>query len=239
MNDMMSMGVHRLWKDYFIQKLNPLPGTQLLDVAGGTGDIAFRFMHHVKNSPFYAAHRAQSGLPSKVTVIDINPSMLAVGQERAIKQGYFPSGEGDPAIEFKLGNAEALPIPDCSVDAYTIAFGIRNCTNVDKVLCEAFRVLKPGGRFLCLEFSRVENTLFSFVYDSYSFWVIPKLGEVIAQDKDSYQYLVESIRKFPDQPKFASMIREAGFELVEYDNLLNGISAIHSGFKPLRITNKT
>jgi len=160
--------------------------------------------------------------------------MLAVGQERASQQGYFPNGEGEPAIEFKLGNAEDLPVSDNLADAYTIAFGIRNCTNVDKVLKEAFRALKPGGRFLCLEFSSVQNSFLSTIYDQYSFHVIPFLGELIAQDKASYQYLVESIRKFPDQNTFATMIKSAGFEIVEFENLLNGVAAIHSGFKPFK-----
>eukprot|EP01125_Pyxidicula_operculata_P012102 TRINITY_DN3971_c0_g1_i1.p1 TRINITY_DN3971_c0_g1~~TRINITY_DN3971_c0_g1_i1.p1 ORF type:complete len:161 (+),score=14.61 TRINITY_DN3971_c0_g1_i1:464-946(+) len=160
--------------------------------------------------------------------------MLQVGKQRAQEQGYSSDPNAEPAVEFIEGNAEKLPISSELMDAYTIAFGIRNCTNVDQVLLEAFRVLKPGGRFMCLEFSQVQVPGLSQLYDLYSFNVIPWMGQVIANDKDSYQYLVESIRKFPNQQRFADMINEAGFEAVTYENLLGGIAAIHSGFKPLK-----
>ncbi|XP_035690744.1 ubiquinone/menaquinone biosynthesis C-methyltransferase UbiE-like isoform X1 [Branchiostoma floridae] len=266
MNDAMSLGVHRLWKDRFMQVLDPLPGTRLLDVAGGTGDIAFRFINWIKEkelqqkkaSPgaefrlnpletddsesapdlefpsaedyLYSEQREDTTgtddrKDSKVIICDINQSMLEVGKERAKKLGL----EDD--VVWVTGNAEELPFPDNSVDAYTIAFGIRNVTHIEKVLCEAYRVLTPGGRFLCLEFSQVSNPLLSSVYDLYSFQVIPVLGELIASDWKSYQYLVESIRKFPNQEEFAEMIREAGFRMVSYENLTSGVAAIHSGFK--------
>ncbi|KAJ3171825.1 2-hexaprenyl-6-methoxy-1,4-benzoquinone methyltransferase [Irineochytrium annulatum] len=213
MNDMMSGGIHRLWKDHFINTLAPGPDTQLLDVAGGTGDIAFRFLDYVRE-----AHG--TGQPANVTVIDINPAMLEVGRS--------------PNINFQEGNAEDLfSIPDESVDAYTIAFGIRNCTHVDRVVREAYRVLKPGGRFMCLEFGRVDNPLVRSVYDVYSFQIIPALGQLVANDKDSYQYLVESIRKFPPQPEFAEIIKAAGFQVrgQGWEDLTFGVAAIHSGFK--------
>ncbi|TPX35233.1 demethylmenaquinone methyltransferase [Synchytrium microbalum] len=223
MNDVMSGGVHRLWKDHFIRTLAPGPDTNLLDVAGGTGDIAFRFLDYVKNihGLNHDAH---------VTVLDINPAMLAVGQERARTLGF----SDEKRIRFTEGNAEKLAaIPSSSVDAYTIAFGIRNCTHVDAVLSEAFRVLKPGGRFMCLEFSKVALPVIKELYDVYSFNVIPMMGELVAKDRESYQYLVESIRQFPNQERFAEMISEAGFKSVgkPYENLFMGVAAIHSGFK--------
>lgn len=238
MNDAMSAGIHRLWKDHFMSTLAPVPGTKLLDVAGGTGDIAFRFLNCIKSSPFFLPN-----LPverrSHVTVLDINASMLKVGEERAKKLGYHMSPEsGDPHITFVEGNAEKLPIESESVDAYTIAFGIRNCTNVQAVVDEAYRVLRPGGRFMCLEFSHVENPLLAKVYDLYSYNVIPPMGQLLANDWNSYQYLVESIRKFPTQEKFAQMIQHSGFQAVTYENLTFGVTAIHSGFKPLVPKNK-
>ncbi|KAL2916422.1 hypothetical protein HK105_204178 [Polyrhizophydium stewartii] len=224
MNDFMSGGIHRLWKDHFISSIAPSPTTQLLDVAGGTGDIAFRFLDYIKSR--------HGGLGSaNVKVVDINPAMLQVGRERALKMGY-PADS--PHISFHEGNAEHLvDIPDASVDAYTIAFGIRNCTNVDQVVREAYRVLKPGGRFTCLEFSSVHNPLIRGVYDLYSFQVIPVLGQLVANDRASYEYLVESIRKFPPQIEFARMIQDAGFTVVGqgWEDLTFGVAAIHSGFK--------
>lgn len=219
MNDVMSGGLHRAWKIDFIRDLRPREGMHLLDVAGGTGDIAFRFLEA-------AQRRAQEGSPpAKVTICDINHNMLKAGKARALDKGIF-----DP-IDWVTGNAEMLPLPDRSVDAYTIAFGIRNVTHIDKALEEAYRVLKPGGRFMCLEFSKVDLPLLKQIYDVYSFKLIPHFGEMVTGDKDSYQYLVESIRKFPTQEKFKAMIENAGFKKSTYRNLSGGIVAIHSGWK--------
>ncbi|XP_059844338.1 2-methoxy-6-polyprenyl-1,4-benzoquinol methylase, mitochondrial [Hypanus sabinus] len=247
MNDAMSFGIHRLWKDTLLHTMNPLPGTKLLDVAGGTGDIAFRFMDYVKSqqerrrrqavklhqSPswqqisdaYQQQNEADSDLESKAVICDINKEMLKVGKQKAEQLTY---SEG---LSWVVGNAEELPFDDDKFDFYTIAFGIRNCTHIDHVLQEAYRVLKPGGRFLCLEFSKVENPIISSLYSLYSFQVIPVLGEVIAGDWKSYQYLVESIQRFPQQEEFREMIEDAGFYKVEYNNLTMGIVAIHSGFK--------
>lgn len=211
MNDLMSGGMHRLWKNKFIRYLRPRAGEKLLDLAGGTGDIAFRFK---KSAP-----------DSVVTVCDINPAMLEVGKKRAVDHGIL-SG-----IKWVTGNAEDLPFPDNSFDAVTISFGLRNVTHIDKALCDIFRVLKPGGRFFCLEFSHVDNSLLEKAYDAFSFKIIPKIGEIVAKDRDSYQYLVESIRQFPDQDALAARMKKAGFERVEFQNLTGGIAAIHSGYK--------
>lgn len=211
MNDVMSAGVHRLWKDSLIDSLNPRAGMHLLDVAGGTGDIAFRFLEASKGSC--------------VTVCDINAEMLRVGAGRAEDKGY-----GDRA-DFVCGDAMKLPVSDRSVDAYTIAFGIRNVTRVHEALAEAYRVLKPGGRFFCLEFSPEVIPILQKAYDSYSFNVIPKMGEMITKDFDSYQYLVESIRRFPAPAKFEAMIKEAGFERVGYRTMSAGVVALHFGTK--------
>eukprot|EP01113_Clastostelium_recurvatum_P050540 TRINITY_DN9594_c0_g1_i1.p1 TRINITY_DN9594_c0_g1~~TRINITY_DN9594_c0_g1_i1.p1 ORF type:complete len:310 (+),score=80.73 TRINITY_DN9594_c0_g1_i1:3-932(+) len=247
MNDAMSLGVHRLWKDAFVQTLKPTPGCSLLDVAGGTGDIAFRCIEEIKSSPVFfprppshttttdtsiATPSSSSPVfspPSSVTICDINPNMLEVGKERADKLGY--SSMVDPKLSWVVGNAEQLPFPDSSMDAYTIAFGIRNVTNIPAALREAHRVLKRGGRFLCLEFSEVNNSVLRSVYDQYSFNVIPVIGQLVANDMESYQYLVESIRKFPKQLDFARMMEEAGFNMVEYKDLTFGVCAIHSGWK--------
>ncbi|KAG2174727.1 hypothetical protein INT43_005785 [Umbelopsis isabellina] len=222
MNDAMSGGVHRLWKDHFIRSMAPGPGTKLLDVAGGTGDIAMRFLDYCKN-----IHNDSS---ASVKMIDINPHMLKVGEQRFQATPYANTNQ----VSFLVQNAEDLAdIPDESVDVYTIAFGIRNCTHVDRVVKEAHRVLKKGGRFMCLEFSHVENPVVSKIYDFYSFDVIPALGQMIANDRESYQYLVESIRQFPTQPAFAKIIRDAGFSTVGkgWEDLTFGVAAIHSGFK--------
>ncbi|KAL5016070.1 hypothetical protein ScPMuIL_005659 [Solemya velum] len=231
MNDAMSTGVHRLWKDSFVKALAPSPGTQLLDMAGGTGDIAFRFLKYIKTQEEKIA-AARQGTPegevtpmSHVTVADINKEMLKVGEMRAEKRG-IKSG-----ISWLQANAENLQFPENTFDAYTIAFGIRNCTHIDKVISEAYRVLKPGGRFMCLEFSRVGNPIIRSLYDLYSFQVIPVLGQVLARDWKSYQYLVESIRQFPDQDTFKRMIQDGGFKAVSFENLTFGVAAIHSGFK--------
>jgi len=212
MNDLMSAGVHRLWKNAMLDWLMPRPGQHLLDVAGGTGDIAFKFMDRLKGD-------------GKVTVLDINHAMLSVGQDRALDQGRL-SG-----LEWVNGDAMSLPLPDKSVDAYTIAFGIRNVTDIPMALREARRVLKPGGRFMCLEFSKVTMPGLKEFYDFYSFNLLPEIGKAVAGDRESYQYLVESIRKFPDADKFKSMIEEAGFGQVKYRTLSGGIAAIHSAWR--------
>ena len=215
MNDLMSMGLHRVWKDIMINTLNP-PKTDapfaLLDVAGGTGDISFR-----------AA--GASGAGFRATVCDINQDMLKVGRERAIARHL------DDRASFIEGNAEALAFPDRSFDGYTIAFGIRNVPRIDLALKEAFRVLRPGGRFLCLEFSSVDVPGLDRLYDLFSFTVIPPLGRMVTGDAESYQYLVESIRKFPKPSAFADMIRAAGFSRVGWQTLSGGIVALHSGWR--------
>ena len=210
MIDLMSMGVHRLWKSTFIKRLNPQVNMKLIDVGGGTGDIAFKYL--------------KSG-GGHVSVCDINDEMLDVGRDRAIDQGLLTG------IEWINGDAENLPVPDNAFDAYTTAFCIRNVTHIEKALKEARRVLKPGGHFLCLEFSQVVLPLLEGLYDNYSFKLLPWLGKVVAQDEDSYRYLAESIRQFPDQETFAAMIADAGLEHVTYDNLSGGIAAIHSAWR--------
>jgi len=210
MNDLMSGGVHRLWKSALIDTLRPRAGMDLLDVAGGTGDIARRFLD------------AGGG---RATVCDINETMLRVGRDKSIDRGVLKG------IDWMVGDAEALPLPDCSVGAYTIAFGLRNVTHVERALAEARRVLRPGGRFLCLEFSHVTIPWLEALYERYSFNVLPALGAVVAKDRDSYQYLVESIRRFPPQDRLARMMADAGLDLVSYRNLSGGIAAIHSGWR--------
>jgi demethylmenaquinone methyltransferase/2-methoxy-6-polyprenyl-1,4-benzoquinol methylase len=214
MNDLMSAGVHRLWKDAFVEWLNPRPGWQVLDVAGGTGDIAFRIADLVRTR----------GGDAAITVCDINEAMVGEGVKRA-------AAKGEHAITWITGDAEALPIRDASMDAYTIAFGIRNVTHIDRALAEARRVLKPGGRFLCLEFSRVEVPGLDTLYDAYSLNVLPRLGQMVAGDAESYRYLAESIRRFPPQARFAKMIEKAGLANVKVRNLTGGIAAMHSGWK--------
>jgi demethylmenaquinone methyltransferase/2-methoxy-6-polyprenyl-1,4-benzoquinol methylase len=214
MNDLMSAGLHRLWKDGLVTWLNPpkRAGWTSLDVAGGTGDVAFRIVEASQRQ----AH---------VTVLDINGSMLAVGRERAEKRGLTDN------TDFVEANAEELPFADETFDAYTIAFGIRNVPRIDVALSEAFRVLKPGGRFLCLEFSEVDMPLLDKVYEEWSFKAIPRIGQMVTGDGEPYSYLVESIRKFPNQENFAAMIRRAGFGRVTYRNYSGGIAALHSGWK--------
>lgn len=215
MNDLMSAGLHRVWKDLLINALNPprseAPFT-LLDVAGGTGDIAFR-----------AANAAGPGF--RATVCDINPQMLSVGRERAAKRHL------DDRVAFVEGNAEQLAFANSSFDAYTIAFGIRNVPRIDRALREAYRVLRPGSRFLCLEFSTVDVPGLDRLYDLFSFNVIPPLGRAVTGDADSYQYLVESIRKFPKPGAFAEMIGQAGFSRVNWQSFSGGIVALHSGWR--------
>ncbi|KAJ2787547.1 2-hexaprenyl-6-methoxy-1,4-benzoquinone methyltransferase [Coemansia interrupta] len=222
MNDAMSMGIHRLWKDHLLRSMAPAPNTRLLDVAGGTGDVAQRFLEY--------QDKHHGGGASSVHMVDINPEMLAEGERRFAGSTWEREGR----IAFSVGNAESLEfVDDCSVDYYTIAFGIRNCTHPERVVQEAHRVLKPGGRFMCLEFSRVENPVLATLYDMHSFHVIPRLGEVLAGDRASYEYLVESIRRFPPQDEFAQIIRDAGFTTIGrgYENLTFGTVAIHSGYK--------
>jgi demethylmenaquinone methyltransferase/2-methoxy-6-polyprenyl-1,4-benzoquinol methylase len=209
MNDLMSLGVHRVWKREFIAGLDPRPNRTLLDLAGGTGDISFGWL-------------AKGGGPAILS--DINPAMLAVGQERAREK--FGSD-----VEFLVADAEMLPLPDASVDRVSMAFGLRNCTDKLAVLREAHRVLRPGGQFHCLEFSRVQVSALEAPYDAWSFRVMPLLGRVVAKDSESYRYLAESIRTFPDQETLAGMMRASGLSRVTYRNLTGGIAAIHRGWR--------
>ena len=211
MNDLMSMGIHRVWKDAMMDWLAPRPGQRLLDVAGGTGDVAFRFL---KRAPGASA-----------VVLDMTEQMLVEGRQRAEAEQMAGS------LDWVVGDAMALPFADNSFDVYTISFGIRNVTRVPDALSEAYRVLRPGGRLMVLEFSQMPNPAMQWAYDRYSFNVIPAMGQVVANDRESYQYLVESIRKFPDQETFARMIRAAGFGNVKYRNLSMGVAALHSGWK--------
>ncbi|XP_051113980.1 2-methoxy-6-polyprenyl-1,4-benzoquinol methylase, mitochondrial [Andrographis paniculata] len=230
MNDLMSGGLHRLWKDRLVSELNPFPGMKHLDVAGGTGDVAFRIMENIYDVPDRALRNVQDDSlleETKIFVCDINPHMLKVGKKRAEERGY----RKDKSLIWVEGDAEALKFDDNSMDGYTIAFGIRNVTHIEKALAEAYRVLKSGGRFLCLELSHVDVPIFKNLYDYYSFSIIPTLGELVAGDRPSYQYLVESARRFPPQEKFSRMIADAGFQKVEYENLVGGVVAIHSGLK--------
>jgi demethylmenaquinone methyltransferase/2-methoxy-6-polyprenyl-1,4-benzoquinol methylase len=211
MNDVMSGGVHRLWKDAMMDWLAPRPGQRLLDVAGGTGDVAFRFL---KRAP-----------GSSAVVLDMTEQMLIEGRKRADAE------QQSERLDWVVGDAMALPFADNTFDVYTISFGIRNVTRVQDALNEAYRVLKPGGRLMVLEFSWIPNPALQWLYDRYSFNVIPLMGKVVTGDRDSYQYLVESIRQFPDQETFATMIRKSGFGQVKYRNLTMGVAALHSGWK--------
>ncbi|KAF0853112.1 mitochondrial ubiquinone biosynthesis Coq5 [Andalucia godoyi] len=274
MNDLMSGGIHRLWKDHFVSSIRPAKGMQILDVAGGTGDIAFRMVdrmiagsssssalstssslpdipilgcisrmfsplpepprraHSQQAQRWSATERQESPSASRVVVSDINSSMLDVGRSRAETRGYISKGQQNGIdIDFQVADAESLPFADESFDVYTIAFGIRNCTKPEQVLKEAHRVLKKGGRFACLEFSRVDTPGITQLYDLFSFQVIPAIGQVVANDRSSYQYLVESIRQFPPQEEFLQMIRDAGFRAAQFENLSFGVAAIHSGVK--------
>jgi demethylmenaquinone methyltransferase / 2-methoxy-6-polyprenyl-1,4-benzoquinol methylase len=210
MNDLMSLGVHRLWKQIFISDLAPSPRNMLLDLAGGTGDISLGWLR-------------RGGGP--VLLTDINNAMLSVGRDRVLEQGFA----GD--VSLVVADSEKLPLPDRCVDRVSIAFGLRNCTDKPAVLREARRVLKPGGRFLCLEFSRVKIVALAPVYDMWSFQVLPRLGRMVARDEASYRYLAESIRTFPDQKVLAAMMREAGLARVKIRDLSGGIAAIHSGWR--------
>jgi demethylmenaquinone methyltransferase/2-methoxy-6-polyprenyl-1,4-benzoquinol methylase len=214
MNDLMSGGIHRIWKNVFVEWLDPRPGRAYLDVAGGTGDIAFRIADLAR----------LRGGEVEITVCDINADMLGEGVRRA-------ETRAERAIEWVCADAEKLPIPDTSMDAYTIAFGIRNVTHIDAALREARRVLKPGGRFLCLEFSRVEAPGLDALYDAYSMNVLPRIGQMVAGDAEAYRYLAESIRRFPSQKAFATMIEKAGLSRVNVRNLTGGIAAMHSAWR--------
>lgn len=212
MNDLMSGGLHRVWKDAFIRRINPKTGLKYLDVAGGTGDIAFRI-------------REKIGSDADITLCDLTKHMLSTGRDRAINRGWLND------FNWITGNAENLPFPDNSFDIYTIAFGLRNVTHIDTALKEATRILKPEGKFFCLEFSHVNTPLLSKAYDLFSFNIIPKIGHVVAQDEESYQYLVESIRKFPKQEELAQRMKDAKMKNVNFSNLSGGIVAIHQGTK--------
>ena len=215
MNDLMSAGVHRLWKDAAAAKLNPRPGETILDVAGGTGDMARRYSRMARR-----AQERRGGADASVIVLDYNAEMIMAGVNKG----------GEPEMSWSVGDAMALPLPDACVDAYSISFGIRNVADVPQALAEARRVLKPGGRFLCLEFSRPIAGPIRRAYDAWSFHAIPRIGEWVARDRDSYQYLVESIRRFPDQGTFKGMIEAAGFSRVSVTNLSGGVAAIHHGW---------
>ncbi len=212
MNDLMSGGIHRLWKREFVDRLNPRPGETVLDVAGGTGDIAFGI-------------HERRGEATSVIVCDITQAMVEVGRDRAIDRGFLRG------IEFLCGDAEKLPIANASIDAYSIAFGLRNVTHIDAALAEARRVLKPGGRFFCLEFSHIVLPVLARLYDFYSFQILPRIGALVVGNRDAYQYLVESIRRFPAQAELVDRIEAAGLERARYRNLSGGIAAIHSAWR--------
>ena len=215
MNDLMSGGVHRIWKDMTAARLNPQPGELIIDCAGGTGDVASRLARLARR-----AQARRGGDPARIAVIDFDLAMLDRGRARG----------AEPEITWTAGDAQHLPLPDAAADAYVIAFGLRNVTDTSAALAEARRVLKPGGRFLCLEFSRPATAALRTLYDAYSFKAIPALGAVAAGDKDAYQYLVESIRRFPDQPSLAGLMREAGFSQVGWTNFTGGVVALHHGW---------
>ena len=215
MNDLMSGGVHRLWKDAAAARLNPQPGETIIDCAGGTGDMARRLAQRAA-----AVAKRRGGVPAKIIIVDYNAEMVAAGVAKG----------GDAQIVWSVGDAQALPLPDAVADAYSISFGLRNVTSIAAALGEARRVLRPGGRFLCLEFSKPITEGLAKAYDAYSFGVIPRLGELVVKDRESYQYLVESIRRFPDQKTLAAMMVDAGFGRVAYDNFIGGVAAMHRGW---------
>ena len=214
MNDLMSGGVHRLWKDAAAARLNPQPGETILDVAGGTGDMARRFARMARR-----AQLRRGGADAQVLVVDYNAEMIRAGRAKG----------SEPEMAWAVGDAQRLPLPDASADAYVISFGIRNVADIAAALTEARRVLKRGGRFLCLEFSRPATEALRKAYDAYSFALIPEIGARVAGDRESYQYLVESIRRFPDQRAFAGMITDAGFAQAGYTNFTGGVAALHTG----------
>ena len=212
MNDIMSGGLHRLWKEALLDWLAPRPGRHYLDLAAGTGDVAQRLLDRIEGA-------------ARVTLCDINASMLSVGRDRAYDEGW------PVAMEWAVADARALPFPNGSIDACTMAFGLRNVTRIDEALAEVTRVLRPGGRFLCLEFSRLRVDALEGLYDAYSFHVLPRMGQLVAGDAESYRYLAESIRRFPDQETLAGLFRDAGLDQVRWRNLSGGIAAIHSGWR--------
>jgi demethylmenaquinone methyltransferase/2-methoxy-6-polyprenyl-1,4-benzoquinol methylase len=214
MNDLMSLGAHRLWKDAAAARLNPQPGERIVDCAGGTGDLARRFARLAR-----AAQARRGGEPASIVVVDYNAEMIAAGRMRG----------GEPEITWAVGDAQALPLPDASAEAYSISFGLRNVTDIPRALAEARRVLKPGGRFLCLEFSKVTPALRP-LYDAYSFELIPRIGARVAGDAEAYRYLVESIRRFPDQRTLAKLMGGAGFARVTFTNFTGGVVALHQGW---------
>lgn len=215
MNDVMSVGVHRVWKDMAAARLNPQPGEVIIDCAGGTGDMARRFAKLAAN-----ARKRRGGAPAQIMIMDYNAEMIAAGRKQPT----------DSQITWNVGDAQALPLPDAVADAYVISFGLRNVTDVQAALVEARRVLKPGGRFLCLEFSRPVTEPLQKAYDLYSFNIIPRMGQLVANDRESYQYLVESIRRFPAQADLAAMMRKAGFDRVGWTNFTAGVVALHHGW---------
>ena len=215
MNDLMSAGVHRVWKDMAVARLNPQPGETIIDVAGGTGDISRRMARMARR-----AQKRRGGTDAKILVVDFDEQMVRSGLARG----------GEPEIAWAVGDAQRLPLPARCADAYIISFGLRNVTDIPLALQEARRVLKPGGRFLCLEFSRPATEALRTAYDAYSFRVIPKIGEIVARDREAYQYLVESIRRFPDQPALEAMMRDAGFARTGWTNYTGGVVALHHGW---------
>ncbi|HEY1752329.1 MAG TPA: class I SAM-dependent methyltransferase [Caulobacteraceae bacterium] len=215
MNDLMSLGAHRLWKDAAAARMNPQPGETIVDCAGGTGDLARRFAALARR-----AQDRRGGARANIVVVDYNAEMVAAGRAR----GWAPE------IGWAVGDAQRLPLPDASCDAYSIGFGLRNVTDIAGALAEARRVLKPGGRFLCLEFSKLAPAALRPLYDAYSFRVIPRIGERVAGDGDAYRYLVESIRRFPDQRALAKLMGEAGFSRVAFTNFTGGVAALHQGW---------
>jgi len=215
MNDLMSLGAHRIWKDAAAARLNPQPGELIVDCAGGTGDLARRYAAMTRR-----AQARRGGPDARIVVVDINAEMVGAGRARG----------GEPEICWAVGDAERLPLPDASANAYSIAFGLRNVTDIPGALAEARRVLKPGGRFLCLEFSKLTAAALRPFYDAYSFGVIPRIGERVAGDGESYRYLVESIRRFPDQTALARLMAGAGFARVSVTNFTGGVAALHHGW---------
>ncbi len=231
MNDLMSGGMHRLWKNRLVRMIRPRAGLRYLDVAGGTGDVAFRIKNRISESRNLGISRNSSEIPrfrdscTPITICDLTPHMLDVGRDRAADRGWADD------FEWVTGNAESLPFPDESFDVYTIAFGLRNVTHIDRALAEAARILKPGGRFFCLEFSRVQWPILDKIYDVYSDSLIPKIGRAVTRDEASYRYLVESIRKFPHQKALARRIEAAGLKNARFTDLSGGIVAIHQALR--------